>query len=209
MLIKLDTEDNLKIGLKKAADSILSGGVVAIPTESFYGLGADALNTTALDRIYLLKRRARHLPLLCLIKGFQSLELLVKNVTPWVHQLMEVFWPGPLTLVLPARSGIPAYLLGPTGGVAVRWSPSPVAQELVSRLGTPLVGTSANLSGEPPATRLEQISMPITMGVDGILDGGATAGKVPSTVLDCTLRPPKITREGAISEKELNACLHS
>jgi L-threonylcarbamoyladenylate synthase len=186
-----------------------NGGLVVFPTESFYALGAHAFNIRALEEVYLLKRRPRHLPLLILIEGRRSLELLVKPVAPWVNRLIEAFWPGPLTLVLPPRGGITPHLLGPTGGVAVRWSPNPVALELVAYLEAPLVGTSANISGDQPASRVEELSMSISLGVQGILDGGRTPGAVPSTVLDCTRWPPNVLREGAVSEDALNACLQN
>ena len=139
------------------------------------------------------------MPLLCLLDGKDRLMTLVSVVPPWTEVLMESFWPGPLTIVFPPREGLPPPILGPTGGVAVRWSSHPVAQALVRHLGAPVVGTSANLSGEPPCVRVEELPTRIQRGVGGILDGGPTPGGQPSTVLDCTAWPGTVVRVGSIS----------
>jgi L-threonylcarbamoyladenylate synthase len=183
------------------------GNLIIFPTETFYGLGAHALNRRALERIYRLKERPRHLPMLCLVDGRDRLAALAKSVPPWVQVLMEAFWPGPLTLVLPGREDLPEPLLGVMGGVAVRWSPHPVAQLLPTFLEAPVVGTSANLSGERPPTRVQELTARIRHGVMGILDGGATPGGAPSTVLDCTDWPARVVREGVISRKALEPFL--
>lgn len=181
------------------------GGLIVFPTETFYGLGAHALDIRALENVYNLKGRPHRLPILCLIDGPDRLDLLVRSVPPRMEELMKAFWPGPLTLVFPAREALPSFLLGPTGGVAVRWSPHPVAQILVALVKAPVVGTSANITGEPPATRIQDLSRSVSQGVQGILDGGATPGGAPSTVLDCTNWPPKIVREGAVSRDALQS----
>lgn len=189
--------------LERVARTVLGGGLAVFPTETFYALGAHCMCEPALERIYRLKGRPQELPLLCLLSGIEDLEVVVQEVPPEARLLMERFWPGPLTLVLPARSGIPGPLVGPGGGVAVRWSPNPLAQALVSMVGAPLVGTSANLSGQPPAATLEEIPWAILGNVDAVLDGGRLPGGLASTVLDCTVRPLRILREGVLSRGEL------
>jgi len=186
------------------AVSILRGGdVVIFPTETYYGLGAHALCEGALAKVYALKGRPQHLPLLCLLDGPDRLRALVEAVPSWAEDLMRRFWPGPLTLVLPPKQGIPSALVGPGGGVAVRWSPHPIARSLVRGLEAPIVGTSANPSGSPAVVRVQDLALAIAREVGAVLDGGTLPGKYPSTVLDCTSWPPHIIREGAISKEAL------
>lgn len=186
------------------AEILRDGGLIVFPTETFYGLGAHALDAGALERVYHLKGRPPHLPLLCLVDGLSRLDDLVLFIPESAKVLMEAFWPAPLTLVFPARKDIPEYLVGDSGGVAVRWSPLSVVQALISHTQFPIVGTSANPSGEPPQTTVQTLSPAILNGVEGILDGGATPGDLPSTVIDCTGSPFRVIREGAISRKTLN-----
>ncbi len=189
--------------IAEMAGILRRGGLVVLPTETFYGLGAHVFLPRALDRIYVLKGRAEHLPLLCLLDGPQRLVQLAKGLSAPVMRLTARFWPGPLTLVLPAREKLPWPLLGPTGGVAVRWTAHPMAQALVAALDAPVVGTSANLSGAPPATRVEELAPEVLGGVEGVLDGGILPGGAPSTVLDCTRWPPTVVREGAVPREAL------
>lgn len=189
--------------VQKAARSVLLGGVVIFPTETFYALGAHFMCCSALGRVYQIKGRVQGAPLLCIVDGQGRLADLVEWIPQGSERLMERFWPGPLTLVLPAKKGLPKALTGQGKGVGVRWSPHDLAQALVREVGAPVVGTSANLSGEPPATSLMEIPELILRRVDGVLDGGKLSGGLPSTVLDCTVRPFKILRPGAISRQAL------
>lgn len=189
--------------LTKAAESIVHGGVVVFPTETFYALGAHCMCSSALGRIYQIKARAQGAPLLCIVDGPGRLGDLVERIPAEVEGLIRRFWPGPLTLVLPAKQGLPKALTGRGTAVGVRWSSHALAQALVKQVGAPVVGTSANLSGEPPATLLEEIPGQILKSVDGVLDGGKLSGGLPSTVLDCTMSPFKILRAGAVSRQEL------
>jgi len=187
----------------RVAESILQGGVVVFPTETFYALGAHYMCSSALGRIYRIKARAHGVPLLCIVDGPGKLADLVEQIPAEAEKLIKRFWPGPLTLVLPAKQGIPEALTGHGKGVGVRWSPHVLAQALVRRVGAPVVGTSANLSGKPPAALLEDIPELILRSVDGVLDGGKLSGGLASTVLDCTVSPFKILRAGAVSREEL------
>jgi L-threonylcarbamoyladenylate synthase len=191
--------------LETMAQILRGGGVVVYPTETFYGLGAHCRHPGALERIYALKARPRDLPLLCLLDGLPRLGELVDRVPPWAEALTRAFWPGPLTLVLPARPGLHPALLGPAGGVAVRWTSHPLAQGLVSRVGAPVVGTSANPSGRPAPVRVTELEPSVARGVDGILDGGELPGQNPSTLVDCTAWPPRLLREGAVSRQRLES----
>jgi L-threonylcarbamoyladenylate synthase len=189
----------------RAAAYLLEGGVVVFPTETFYALGAHFLRESALARIYKIKGRDERAPLLCLVDGMGRLGELVQAIPAQAVTLMEKFWPGPLTLVLPARPGIPSALTGHGRGVGVRWSSHPLAQALVAAVGAPVVGTSANLSGRPPAPTLAEIPGLILEQVDGLVDGGRLPGGSPSTVLDCTVKPFRMIREGAISLETLGS----
>ncbi len=186
---------------------MLGGKVIAFPTETFYGLGADAFHIKALERIFAIKGRAEKNPLLILIGERAWLPKLVQNIPPRAEELMERFWPGPLTLVFDALPSIPSILTAGTGKIGIRVSSHPVAQSLVKKMGRPITGTSANRSGQPSTRTAEEVWTALGDSVDGILDGGETRGGLGSTVLDISLSPPGMIREGALSQKELNPYL--
>ncbi len=166
--------------LQRAVGALRAGLVVAYPTETFYGLAADAWQPAALQRLLALKGRTGA-PLSLILAHPEQLDRVVEQVPAAARVLMDRHWPGPLTLVLPARADVPAPLVGPAG-VGVRLSPHPVACELARLLDAPLVATSANRSGEPPASTAGEVARGLP-GVDLVLDGGATAGGAPSTVV--------------------------
>ena len=207
MLIKVDTEDNLKIGLKKAADSILSGGVVAIPTESFYGLAVNATNTRAIQRLLDVKQRGRNQPILILIPSVEQLDQYVVLIPEIARPLMDEFWPGGLTLIFEAKSNLPQELTAGTGKIGIRLSSHPVATALAQAVGSPITATSANISGQPASSSAKEVFKHLGQKVDLILDGGETAGSKGSTVLDVTMDPPVVVREGMVSWEKIEACL--
>jgi L-threonylcarbamoyladenylate synthase len=207
MLIKLDTEDNLQIGIKKAAESILSGGVVAIPTESFYGLAVDATDVKAIQRLFDVKKRRRERPILILIPSVERLDQYVIQIPEIARLLMDEFWPGGLTLVFQAKDNLPGELTAGTGKIGVRLSGHPIATALVRAVGTPITGTSANISGKPAFSSAMDVLQYLGAKVDLILDGGETAGGKGSTVLDVTMDPPVILREGMVSWEQIRKCL--
>jgi len=190
-------------GIRKVGRVILQGGVAAFPTETFYGLGADARNEEALQKIFQLKGREENKPLLLLIGDRDWLSGLVRNIPPVAGRLMEKFWPGPLTLVFEASPRLSALLTGGTGTVGVRLSPHPVAQALIQAVGRAITATSANLSGQPSASVAAEVFRALGNRVDAILDGGQTAGGLGSTVLDLSSPAPRIIRRGVISRAEL------
>lgn len=190
-------------GIRKVGRVILQGGVAAFPTETFYGLGADARNEEALQKIFQLKGREENKPLLLLIGDRDWLSGLVRNIPPVAGRLMEKFWPGPLTLVFEASPRLSALLTGGTGTVGVRLSPHPVAQALIQAVGRAITATSANLSGQPSASVAAEVFRALGNRVDAILDGGQTAGGLGSTVLDVSSPSPRIIRQGVISQAEL------
>lgn len=190
-------------GIQKSARIILRGGVVAFPTETFYGLAADALNEAALEKIFQIKEREENKPLLLLIPDRSSVAELAESIPPEAGRLIKKFWPGPLTLVFQARAQISGMVTGNTGKIGLRVSSHPVAQALVRAVGRAITATSANVSGQPSLSTAGEVSHSLGEKLDGILDGGETAGGLGSTVLDISGPDPKIIREGMIRRSEL------
>jgi L-threonylcarbamoyladenylate synthase len=197
-ILKADSQ-----GIKQASQLILQGGVVAFPTETFYGLGANAGDVVALQKVFQIKGREENKPLLLLVADRAWVQDLVKKISPAAEALIERFWPGPLTLVFEASAHLPPILTANTGKVGLRVSSHPVAQALVQAVGRAVTGTSANLSGQASLSLAAQVSQALGRKVDAILDGGKTAGGLGSTVLDVSAVLPKIIRQGAISQEEL------
>lgn len=167
--------------LGHAAAALRAGQLVAYPTETFYGLAADAWQPAALARLRALKDRPAGAPLPLILPSLDHLDRVAREVPAAAKELMERHWPGALTLVLPARPGLPAPLVGPDG-VGVRLSSHPVASGLARCLDAPLVATSANPAGVPPAASADEVAARLP-GVDLLVDGGPTAGGAPSTVV--------------------------
>jgi L-threonylcarbamoyladenylate synthase len=179
-----------------AVAALRRGEVVAYPTETFYGLGVDALDRAALDRLRALKGRGDK-GISVLIEGEEMLARLCGEISPAARALMARHWPGALTLALPARPGLPDSLVV-EGCVAVRWSPNAVARALVAGFGGPVTTTSANLAGEPPATTAAAVRAALGAGCH-VLDGGATPGGAPSTLARVRGDQIEILRPGAVS----------
>jgi L-threonylcarbamoyladenylate synthase len=183
-------------GIALAAEHIRAGEVVALPTETLYGLAVDALNPAAVEALLAVKGRGPRQPVPCLVADRAMLGLLVKEVPDSAEALIAVHWPGPLTLILPAVAGLAAPLVNPGGGVGVRITSDPTARELVRLVGRPLTATSANRSGEAPAKCAEAAAL---SGVSMVLDGGARE-QIASTVVEVMPgRPIKVLRQGAIA----------
>jgi L-threonylcarbamoyladenylate synthase len=183
--------------LRAAADVLRAGGAVAFPTETFYGLAAAALDPASVKRLFALKGRPDSKPLLVLVDSVAMAETVAHVANP-SRALMDRYWPGALTLVLPARAIVPSDVTAGTGTLGVRISSHPVAHGLVRTLGEPVTAPSANPSGLEPPTTADAVVAYFADRLDLVLDGGPTAGGAPSTVLDMTVDPPKIIRQGAI-----------
>ncbi|HVO85286.1 MAG TPA: L-threonylcarbamoyladenylate synthase [Syntrophobacteria bacterium] len=190
----------------RAAEVIRSGGVVAYPTETVYGLGALALREAALEEIYGLKQRPRHKPVSILIEGPEELAGLVQTIPTSARALMARFWPGPLTLLFLAAEHLPSVVTGAGGKLGVRVSSHPVARELVRAVGAPITATSANRSGAPSCRTGDEVLRQLGGRLEFILDGGLTPGSEGSTIADVTVAPPKILRVGAIAADEVLRC---
>jgi len=177
------TDTCSRTAVEKAVRVLRQGGIIAYPTETYYGLGVDPFNKRALQRLFHLKKRSAHKPILVLVEQLTDIALLAGTIPTDFHPLMTTFWPGSLTLVFPARYSIPAMLTGGTNTVGIRQSPHPCAQKLLKQMQGPVTGTSANLSGEVPATTARQIEQTFGSKIDFILDGGTTPGGQGSTLV--------------------------
>jgi L-threonylcarbamoyladenylate synthase len=185
----------------EAARAIIDGGVVAVPTESFYGLAVHALEEKALKRLLSIKKRREDHPILILIPSADLVGDYALRIPIVARRLIKAFWPGGLTMVFKAKPILPSLLTAGTGKIGVRVSSHPVATELARAAHAAVTGTSANVTGEPPLRDPEKVLEVLGSQVDIILDGGKTAGGKGSTVLDVTVAPPVILREGMVSRK--------
>ena len=190
--------------IEAAARLLKEGGLVIYPTETFYGLGAAVSRADAVHKIGALKGRGDGKPMAVIAADEASARSLWREVPPEAEVFIRRFWPGPLTLVLPARPTLP-FEIASTGEVGVRVSSHPVAREL-ARLAGPLISTSANLSGNRESTRVIQIEHKVRDAADQVLDAGPTPGGRPSTVLGFKGAEPVILREGAIQRALIDAC---
>jgi len=198
-VVAVDSEAPSREALDVAAAILSSGGLVAFPAESFYGLGADALDPRALARVFAVKGRPESKPLLVLVDSVAMVESLVSEVPARVRELMARHWPGALTLVLKAAAHVPERLTAGTGTVGVRMPGHPVALALVRAARLAVTAPSANPSGAEPPTTALAVRRHFEGAVDLILDGGPTAGGAGSTIADCTVWPPRVLRRGPVA----------
>lgn len=197
-MLAVDGQAPAREALEVAAAILRGGGLVVFPTESFYGLGANALDPRALARVFAVKGRPESKPLLVLVDSVEMAESLVSEMPAGARELMTRHWPGPLTLVLRAAARVPGQLTAGTGTVGVRMPEHPVARALVNVARLAVTAPSANPSGgEPPTTALA-VRGYFESKVELILDGGTTAGGTGSTVADCTAWPPRVLRQGPV-----------
>lgn len=196
-----------RAAIDDALAALRAGEAVVYPTETFYALGADALSPAALKRLFEIKGREPGKPVALIAADAAMAFGVAREVPAEARVLAEAFWPGPLTLVLPARDGIDEALLNADGGVGIRVSPHPMARAVAAGLGRPLTATSANLSGEPPAAELSQAEHALGAKVSIYVDGGRLAGGAPSTVVVAGPAGIRIVRSGAVSESEIAAVL--
>ena len=188
----------------EAALAILrSGGLVAYPTDTLYGLGADALNEPAVERVFEAKGRPQGMPLPILIGEQEQLSSVVETVPDAAWKFAEAFWPGGLTLVLPVGPNVPALVTARGWKVAVRLPDHPIPRELALQLGKPITGTSANRSGEAEATSVDEVRNQLGDAVDMILEGGPAPTGRSSTVVDITGEHPRVLRQGTVSIEDL------
>ena len=189
--------------IKEAAGVVERGGVIVFPTRCLYGLGADAMNPDAVERIIEIKQRPKENPILVLVDSKNQLEKLVQKIPPPADAIMAAFWPGKVTLVFEARDTLPGLLTAQTGKIGVRLAGHPITAALLQQVKGPVTGTSANLSGSPGCYRLPDLDPQIGGQVDLVLDAGTLKGGVGSTVVDVTQEPPRILREGELTASQI------
>jgi L-threonylcarbamoyladenylate synthase len=187
--------------LARALEVLTAGGLVALPTDTVYGLGALAYDANAVSSIYMVKGRGLEKAIPVLIGEFEHIERVASGVSTMVMRLADQFWPGPLTLVVPRHPSIPD-AVSPLPTVGVRMPDMDTTRELL-RLTGPLAVTSANVSGEGSPSTAMGVEVQLGDKIPLILDGGATPGGIPSTVVDCTGPHPKVLREGPISLNQI------
>lgn len=205
--IKVDQNNPEADAIAEAALILRQGGLVAFPTETVYGLGADAANARAVARIFKAKGRPPDNPIIVHVASRNQLSALVVSVPTEAEILMDAFWPGPLTIILPAGKGVPEAVTAGLATVAVRMPDHPVALALIKAAGVPVAAPSANLSGKPSPTHAAHVLQDLDGRIEAILDGGPAGVGVESTVLDLTAEAPIILRPGGITPEELSACL--
>jgi len=190
--------------VEEAIRILMKGGVVAYPTDTVYGLGAGMTHPEAVERIFAVKSRPRHMALPLLVSTVAQIEMLAGRVSPEARCLIQSFMPGALTLVLPASGLVPEYLRTKEGTIALRIPDHPIPLAIIEGIGTPIVGTSANLSGKPSPVTAEEVRSQLADTVDFIIDAGGCGGK-ESTIVDVTGQTPVVVRSGAISPEQIKA----
>ena len=189
--------------IAKIKDVISKDGVMAYPTDTFYGLGAGAYSETAIRKVYSLKKRERGKPLSVVVSGIEMAEKIAACLPPCFLNLSRKFWPGPLTIVIWAKPLFPREMLGPGGSLALRLPNVPWLLELARQTGVPITATSANISGKKEIDSGKEVIEVFKGKVDLIVDGGKTPGGLASTIVDLTSDEPRILRDGAIPSERL------
>ena len=191
------------LSISQATETLRSGGVVAFPTDTVYGVGADPFQPEAVRKLYEIKGRPIDKPIPILVGSVDDVQRVAQNLPPIFGQLAEQFWPGALTLIVEAKA-LPSEVTAGGHTVGVRMPDHPLALALLQRYGGAIATTSANKSDEPPATSAAEVRTELGELVGVILDGGQTATRVASTVLDLSVLPPVILRRGGISMDQLS-----
>lgn len=193
--------------LERAAAIIKSGGVVAVPTETVYGLAANGLDEAAIERIYEAKGRPETKPISLFIENLRAADGMVRDVPEGAYKLAETFFPGPLTLILKKGEKVPDILTAGGDTVGVRCPDNTLTRQIMRLCGVPLTGTSANISGMPDANDISDIMAYFAGKIPAAVDGGRCGGGMPSTVLDMTRETPRILRQGGVTKEQIEAVL--
>lgn len=206
-ILKISDKESEEKIIARAADILAGGGIIAYPTETFYGLGADATNEKAIEKIFAAKGRNFKNPISLIIGKPDDIHPLVKDIPVSAKKLMDAFWPGALTIVFQASDKISPLLTAGSGKIGLRVSSHPLALKIVQKLKRPLTATSANQSGAPECSDASDVIVQIGDKIDAIVNGGQTEGGKASTLVDITCDPPVILREGVISKKTIEKCI--
>ena len=195
---KIDPENPDEQALLAAAEAVLRGGVIAFPTDTLYGLGCSLFDVAAVEMVARLKRRDPSLAGISRIPDPRQVYGLALEVSPAAERLVERHWPGPLSLIFKAAPIVPPRVRGAGGTVALRCPKDTLCQRLLDRIGGPVVASSANLSGQPPAETAEQVVRIFGNQLDLVIDGGPRKGGMPSTLVDVSSARPRLLRRGAL-----------
>ncbi|MBO4510901.1 MAG: threonylcarbamoyl-AMP synthase, partial [Lachnospiraceae bacterium] len=204
---KIDASRMASSDFKEAADFLRSGKLVAFPTETVYGLGGNAYDSTASARIYAAKGRPSDNPLIVHISSFIEIDPLVSGIPDEARALADRFWPGPLTMILNKSDRIPKETTGGLDTVAIRMPSHPIANRLIKEAGIPIAAPSANASGRPSTTKAEHVIEDLNGKIDMIIDGGSSDIGLESTIVDLTVKPALILRPGYITIEMLREVL--
>ena len=208
-IFKIDQSNPDPAVVAEIAELLKTGSVIAFPTDTFYGLGADIYNDNAVKRVFDLKGRMYNKPILILISDKKELPALIspESMSVFACQLIDKFWPGPLTIIFYSARVIPPILTGHTGKIGIRLPNHTFSRRLVEKLGGPLTATSANISGMPGLNNPSDVLSAIGDRIDALIDGGMAAGGDASTVVDVTGVVPVIIREGVIPPSDIRETL--
>jgi len=201
-ILKIENS-NLEFVLEYSTRLLLAGRVVSFPTDTYYALGADPLNLAAINEVFRLKRRASGRPLPLLVASIDQAADLTDDPPHLFFRLAEKFWPGPLTIVVPASRQLPLKVTANTGKVGLRWPKNPVAVALIAAAGRPLTGTSANITENPPCNTADEVNQQLGQNLPLIIDGGTAKGGLASTVVELTEDGGRIVRHGPVTESDL------
>lgn len=193
----------------EAARIVCSGGVVVFPTTSLYGLAADASNPAAVEKVFAIKQRPVDKPILILVPNLRDIQNLVHDIPIVAERIMTALWPGNLTLIFKAGNGLLPCLTAGTGNIGIRLPVYPVARLLVRAIGRPITATSANISGQIGCSWIVDLDPDIAAAVDLILDAGPLKGGAGSTILDVSVDPPVLLREGSIPQSRIFSVLQN
>ena len=203
LILQADAPDTARI----AAGIIRGDGLVALPTETVYGLGANGMSLDAVDKIYEAKGRPKDNPMILHVTGMEQVTELCHHIPECAYALAEKFWPGPLTMILPAREHIPKRTTGGLSTVAVRCPDSAITRQVIALSGVPIAAPSANLSGKPSTTTAQHVLHDHDGRIDAVIDGGPCRVGVESTIVDLTEQPARLLRPGGITPEQLRSVL--
>ena len=206
-IVQVNPDSPEPSAIAQAAERIRRGQVVAIPTDTYYGLAANPFDRAAVERIFAIKGRSKGAPLLLLLDAEEMARELTTELPPNFHRLARQFWPGPLTIVVAASAKVPALVTGGSGRIGLRVPAAAIPRALVKQAGAPLTGTSANRTGEKECSTAQEVERCLGESVALILDGGPSGATQPSTVVDLRADTWELLREGAIRAEEIAAVL--
>ncbi len=202
-ILSVDPSTNYRDAVRRACEVVRDGGIIAYPTETFYGLGVNVYDERALVRLAREKGRGEEKPFPVIVANINMVITVAEEIPELAHHLMDEFWPGPLTLLLPAKNGLSAEVAGKDVKIGVRISSHPLATSIVQELGIPLTATSANPAGGKSPVFAGEVQEAFSDRIELILDMGKLPGRKASTVLDMTVSPPEFLREGECDVKRV------